>query len=71
VLGQVTTFDDPAGVGVIRADDGTDHPFQCTQIADGTRTITVGARVAFTRTAWHGGRWEATAIESLAPPPAA
>jgi CspA family cold shock protein len=47
VLGTVTAFDDPAGIGEITADDGRVYPFHCTQLADGTRTTTVGTRVAF------------------------
>jgi cold shock CspA family protein len=60
--GTVTAFDETAGLGTVTADDDTAYPFQCTQIADGTRTIAVGAEVTFTVRPWHQGRYEATAI---------
>jgi CspA family cold shock protein len=60
VTGVVTEFDEPAGIGTVTADDGEPHFFHCTAIADGTRTIEVGARVAFEVVAGRRGRWEAT-----------
>jgi CspA family cold shock protein len=60
--GIVASFDDPRGLGVLRADDGSEFPFHCTAIADGTRTIDEGARVRFEVVAGHMGRWEASAI---------
>jgi len=62
VEGTVTRFDEAAGLGTITADDGADYPFQCTQIAGGSRTIPAGTPVAFEVRAWHLGRYEATAI---------
>jgi len=59
--GVVTEFDDSAGLGTITADDGVHHPFHCTQIADGTRTIAVGASVTFDLIA-RLGRYEAAEI---------
>jgi cold shock CspA family protein len=59
--GTVTAFDDEAGVGIVTAEDGTEHPFHCTQIADGTRRIAVGAAVTFALIA-KLGRWEAAAV---------
>jgi CspA family cold shock protein len=49
MLGTVTAFDDPAGIGQITGADGRVYPFHCTQLADGTRTTTVGTPVAFHR----------------------
>jgi cold shock CspA family protein len=46
-FGTVTEFDDAAGLGVVTADDGTEYPFHCVEIADGTRTIAVGTAVEF------------------------
>jgi cold shock CspA family protein len=63
--GAVAAFDEPRGLGVVRADDGTDVPFHCTAIADGTRTIAVGQRVRFRPAAGRLGRWEATQIVAL------
>jgi cold shock CspA family protein len=60
--GVVTAFDEAAGLGTVTADDGTPFPFQCTQIADGTRAIDVGAVVTFAVRPWHQGRYEAVAI---------
>ena len=61
LTGTVTEFDEGRGLGTITADDGRIIPFQCTQIADGTRTVRVGAVVAFDLLA-KLGRYEATAI---------
>ena len=41
-------------------DDGVEHPFHCTAIAEGGRTIEVGAVVTFRVSAGRLGRWEAT-----------
>jgi CspA family cold shock protein len=59
--GAVAAFDEAQGLGTIRGDDGVDYPFHCTQIADGTRTIAVGAAVTFAVVP-KLGRWEATTI---------
>ena len=61
--GTVTEFDDPRGLGVVTDSDGRAFPFHCTAIADGTRTIAVGAVVEFAVVPGHLGRWEAAAIE--------
>jgi cold shock CspA family protein len=66
VLGTVVAFDDPRGLGTIEA-DGTEYPFHCTALLDGTRTIEVGTPVAFEVRPAGMGRWEATEI---APRPA-
>ena len=60
--GVVTAFDDPRGIGIIRRDDGTDYPFHCTAVIDGSRTIEVGATVAFAVAPGRMGRWEAVAV---------
>jgi cold shock CspA family protein len=62
VTGRVSAFDEHSGLGEITADDGTKYPFHCTVIADGTRTIKVGAAVDFDVIAGHLGRWEAAAV---------
>ena len=59
--GRVTAFDEAVGLGTVAGDDGREYPFHCTQIADGTRTIAVGAAVVF-RLWPHLGRWEASDI---------
>jgi cold shock CspA family protein len=60
--GVVLNFDDHAGVGVVRADNGDELFFHCTAISDGTRTITEGTAVDFDVAAGHLGRWEARAV---------
>jgi len=62
LTGVVSEFDEAAGLGAVTADDGAVYGFHCTEIADGTRTIPVGAPVAFDVRPWHRGRYEATAI---------
>jgi cold shock CspA family protein len=60
--GVVVAFDDHKGFGTVRGDDGEELFFHCTQIADGTRTIAVGARVRYDVVAGHQGKWEASAV---------
>ena len=60
MVGQVVGFDEAKGYGDVRSDDdGTEYFFHCTAIADGTRTIDVGARVEFEVVPGRLGRWEA------------
>ena len=59
--GRVTAFDEPRGLGTIES-DGTEYPFHCTAILDGTRTIPVGAEVTFEVRPAGLGCWEATEI---------
>jgi len=60
--GTVVDFDEHRGNGTVRADDGTEHPFHCTQIADGSRTIEVGTSVDYEVVPGHLGRWEAARL---------
>ena len=46
--GIVTSFDEHVGLGEVTAADGAGYLFHCVEIADGSRTIDVGARVRFT-----------------------
>jgi cold shock CspA family protein len=62
VRGTVSAFDERAGLGEVTADDATVYPFHCTVIADGTRTIAVGAEVEFEIAPGPLGQWEAAAI---------
>ena len=61
--GIVSDFDDPRGLGTVRAEDGASYPFHCTAIADGTRTIEVGAAVEFEVVPGRMGRWEAARLQ--------
>jgi cold shock CspA family protein len=60
--GEVVEFDDEAGFGTVRSSQG-DFFFHCTAIADGSRTISVGAQVDFEVIPGRRGRWEAAAVE--------
>jgi cold shock CspA family protein len=64
--GTVVVFDDPRGLGVVRSEDGVEHPFHCTAVADGSRAVAVGTAVAYRVVPGRMGRWEATAITPLA-----
>jgi cold shock CspA family protein len=66
VKGIVVSFDGPVGLGQI-VSDGADYPFHCTQIADGSRSIEVGAAVTFEVRPGRLGRWEAAEIRTGSP----
>jgi cold shock CspA family protein len=61
----VAAFDDDRGLGVVQGDDGQRYRFHCTAVADGSRHIDVGRRVAFAVAAGHGGRYEARAVVTM------
>jgi cold shock CspA family protein len=63
--GIVASFDEHAGFGTVRADDGSELFFHCTQLTDGSRRIDAGTRVRFEVVAGHGGKWEAARVEQL------
>ena len=63
--GTVADFDEHVGLGTLRAEDGRELQFHCTQLVDGTRTIDVGARVRFEVVPGHAGKWEAARVEKL------
>ena len=65
--GRVSTFDEHRGLGEITAGDGEVFPFHCTAIADGTRSIQVGAEVQFEVVPGRLGRWEAAVVEPVSP----
>lgn len=62
LTGVVASFDDAAGLGVVRGDDGAELPFHCTAIADGTRTIAEQVRVWYSVVPGRAGRFEAAGI---------
>lgn len=66
--GTVVDFDDHRGYGHVEAEDGRRLFFHCTAVADGSRTIAVGAEVSFEVMAGHRGQWEATGLRTCAPP---
>ncbi len=57
--GQVVAFGED-GWGTVRLDTGEEHPFHCTAITDGSRTIEVGTLVRVRVVPGRQGRWEAT-----------
>jgi CspA family cold shock protein len=67
--GTVAEFDDPRGLGTVRSVVGIDYPFHCANIADGTRSIDVGARVTWRVIAGRLGRWEACDIRPVSQRP--
>lgn len=62
MIGVVVAFHEGRGLGEIEDEDGRRYPFHCTRIADGTRTIPVGAKVEFVVVSGLPGRWEAAGI---------
>ena len=65
VAGTVDEFDEAGGYGTVAA-AAPDRRwfFHCTAIADGSRTIEVGAEVAFEVTAGRMGRYEAANLRA-------
>jgi CspA family cold shock protein len=59
--GVVAAFDEQSGLGILAGHDGVEHPFHCIEIADGSRTVDIGAEVTFDLLAKFG-RWEAANI---------
>jgi cold shock CspA family protein len=60
--GRVESFDEHRGDGRVRVDDGATLYFHCVNIADGSRRIAVGERVAARRGVGHLGHDEAVDI---------
>ena len=63
--GTVTSFSDDDGLGEVTGEDGGVHPFHCTAISDGTRTVAVGTPVAFGLVPAQHGRLEARPVSPL------
>lgn len=59
--GVVRSFDEGRGIGTIDA-AGEMYAFHCTQIADATRTVRVGATVQFRIVPGRRGDWEAAEV---------
>jgi cold shock CspA family protein len=64
-LGRVTTYDANRGLGTVTSDEGREFSFHAVAIADGSRDITDGARVAFLVAAGLGGKLEARGLVKL------
>jgi cold shock CspA family protein len=65
VLGTIEAFDAARGVGVFRSVDDSELSFHCVDIADGTRTIAVGAKARAQRSVGRRGHDEVTEIETI------
>jgi len=65
LTGVVRKIDVAVGLGTIEQPDGTTHAFHVIEIADGTRTVDVGAEVTFDLLA-KLGRYEAANIRAVA-----
>ena len=64
LVGAVVDFDEARGLGFVGGADGLRFAFHCVSIADGTRSIAVGAPVTFT-TRPKLGRLEAVDIRTI------
>lgn len=66
--GRVVAFDAARGLGEIEEPDGFRRRFHCTQVADGSRSVPVGAAVRYVLVPASLGAWEASevAVESVA-----
>ena len=64
--GVIESFDERRGDGLFRADDGRGYYFHCVAIADGTRTIAVGARAQGVRRVGRLGHDEVSDVARLA-----
>ena len=60
--GRIEEFDEARGIGIIDGGDGARLAFHCTRIADGSRTVRVGAEVRYEVVPGVLG-WEAAAID--------
>lgn len=64
IHGVVSNFDEVKGEGEIVATDGTTFYFHCVAIADGSRSIAIGAQVVARRHVGLVGRDEAVDVQS-------
>ncbi|MEZ5342252.1 MAG: hypothetical protein R2706_12620 [Acidimicrobiales bacterium] len=64
-VGHVIAFDPAVGTGTVESDGGNVWLFHLTSIADGSRSIDDGQRVAFVVGPGGPGQWEAAQIIKL------
>lgn len=64
-VGEVIEFDAERALGTVRTAEGRELGFHSTAIADGSRTVEVGATVAFLVRPGGRGRWEAAGLVTL------
>ncbi|MEX2254527.1 MAG: hypothetical protein WEC34_03715 [Acidimicrobiia bacterium] len=63
--GRVAAFDLRRGLGTLESTEGERFDFHCTQVADGTRSVPVGAIVRYVVVPGSLGRWEAAAVDAI------
>ena len=63
--GTVVEFDAKRGLGVVESADGQRLSFHCIQIADGSRSVSVGAAVTYALAPGALGIWEAVAVSPV------
>ncbi|MGH9021378.1 MAG: hypothetical protein ACRDV0_10240 [Acidimicrobiales bacterium] len=61
---RVVSFDAARGLGLLETDEGESLSFHCVEIADQSRSITVGARVSASRSVGRLGYDEAVGVEA-------
>lgn len=66
LAGIVSSYDSAAGLGEVESSSGVSYVFQCTQIANGSREVPVGAKVIFDMIVAGPGSWEAGNLVVLA-----
>jgi hypothetical protein len=66
ILGIIEDFDEQRGDGRLRDGEGHEYYFHCVTIADGTRTIPLGARAHARRAVGHLGHDEAVDVMASA-----
>jgi hypothetical protein len=60
--GRVVTFDANRGLGEVEETDGVRRTFHCTQVADASREVPVGAAVRYVLVPASLGVWEASEV---------
>jgi hypothetical protein len=61
-VGRVVAFDSKRGLGEIEEGDGMRRAFHCTQVADGSRSVSLGATVRYVLVPASLGAWEAAEV---------
>ncbi len=63
--GVVVAFEEERGLGTLRGEDGSEVPFHCVAVADGSRRVEVGRSVVYLVGPGHRGVLEATVVVAL------
>ncbi len=68
--GRVVAFDASRGLGEVEESGGARRAFHCTQVADGSRQVPVGATVRYVLVPASLGVWEASEVAVCGDSPA-